>query len=126
MAVENVLQRITGISAVDLSAKQFYALQLISGTDNLFSLATAATQKPGGILQNKPTAGQAIDAAVLGEIKYIAGGTIHNGDKLTANSSGKLIATVTNKDCVWGIARTEAADGDIATMEGSVGLTLSS
>jgi hypothetical protein len=125
MAVENILMRESGTSAVDLSAKQYYALQRISGTDNLFSLATAATQKPGGILQNKPTAGQAIDTAILGQIKYIAGGTIHNGDKLTATTSGKLIATTTDKDCVWGVADGEASDGDTATMTGSVGGTLS-
>lgn len=126
MAVENILLRIGGTALSDLSAKQFYALQLVSGTDFGFNLATAATQKPGGILQNKPTSGKAVDAAVLGIAKYLAGGTIHVGDRLTATSTGKLIATTTDKDSIWGTALTEASDGDVATMlVGSVGATLS-
>jgi hypothetical protein len=125
MAVENVLLRISGPAASDLSAKQFYALQLVSGTDFSFNLATAATQKPGGILQNKPTAGLAVDAAITGLIKYLAGGTIHVGDRLTATSTGKLIATTTDKDGLWGMAVTEAVDGDVATMLAPCPATLS-
>ena len=116
MAVENALIKVGGIAQSDLSAKQFYALQLISGTDFGFNLATAATQKPAGILQNKPTSGKAADACFVGISKAVAGGTIHVGDKVTATSTGALVATTTDKDCIWGIALTEAVSGDIFTM----------
>jgi hypothetical protein len=116
MALENILLRIGGKAASDLRLKQFYALQLVSGTDYGFNLATAATQKPGGILQNKPNTGQAVDAAVLGICKYLAGGTVAVGDSLTPTTTGKLIATTSAKDFVWGRALTAADDGDVATM----------
>ena len=119
MSTENILRRINGYAVSDLSDKQYYALQLVSGTDKGFNLATAATQQPGGVLQNKPTLGRAVDAAVLGEIKYIAGGNIAVGDKLTANAEGKLIATTTDGDNIWGVALNAAVDGDIASMEGA-------
>lgn len=116
MAVENIKDMLSGPAQSDLSKKQFYALQLISGADFGFNLATGATQNAGGILQNKPTAGQAVQAAVLGLCKYKAGGTIHVGDKLTSHTDGTLIATTTDGDHIWGTAMTEAVSGDIATM----------
>lgn len=117
MGKENIIKRINGVALSDLSAKQYYALQLISGTDFGFNLATAATQAPGGVLQNKPNINQAIDSAVLGTCKYIAGGTIAVGDKLTTDSAGKLIATTTDGDNIWGVALDAADADDIATME---------
>lgn len=116
MGKENITERINGVAASDLSDYQYYALQLVSGTDFGFNLATAATQAPGGILQNKPESGQAVDAAVQGICKYRAGGTINVGNKLTADTDGMLIATTTDGDNIWGVALDEALDGDIATM----------
>jgi hypothetical protein len=121
MAVENILYRIPGVAVSDLSAKQFYALQLVSGTDNGFNLATAATQKPGGILQNKPASGKAVDSAVLGVCKALAGGTIHVGDRVTSHTDGTLIATTTAKDYAWGVSLTEASAGDVFTMLVNIG-----
>jgi hypothetical protein len=116
MALENILARVGGKAVASLATKQYYALQLVSGTDYGFNLATAATQKPGGILQNAPAINQAVDACFLGISKYVAGGTVAVGDKLTANSSGKLVATTTDKDCIWGIALTAADADDVASM----------
>jgi hypothetical protein len=121
MALENILCRI-GLKAVsDLRTYQFYALQLVSGTDLGANLATASTQKPGGILQNKPNTNQAVDAAFVGICKYLAGGTIHVGDRLTATTDGTLIATTTIKHFTWGYALTEASSGDVATMWVNIG-----
>jgi hypothetical protein len=116
MALENILLKIGGKAVSDLRLKQFYALQLVSGTDYGFNLATASTQKPGGILQNKPNTNQAVDAAVFGICKYIAGGSIAVGDSLTPTSTGALIATTSAKDFVWGRALVAASTGDVATM----------
>jgi len=113
MALEQIVCKI-GLKALsDLSTKQFYALQLISGTDYGCNLATASTQKPGGVLQNKPTSGKAADSVFVGLTKAVAGGTIHVGDRVTATSDGTFVATTTAKDFTWGYSLTEASSGDV-------------
>jgi len=113
MALEQVLYKIGLKAASDLSEKQFYALQLISGTDYSCNLATASTQKPGGVLQNKPASGKAADSMFVGISKCVAGGTIHNGDRITPTTDGTFVATTTAKDFTWGYSLTEASSGDV-------------
>lgn len=106
-----------------IAGASFAALQYTAGklgatqTDFVVDPATAATDKPGGIIQNKPTANQPADCIMLGVSKYKAGDVVHVGDKLTATTGGKLIPTITDVDNYWGWALSECtADGDIGTM----------
>lgn len=82
-------------AAADLSAKQFYAVKITAA--RAVNLASTGGEAIYGILQNKPTSGQAADVGLMGISKAIAGGTIAAGDYLMTDTSGKLItATSTN------------------------------
>ena len=59
--------------------------------DRTVVLAAAIGAQIYGVLQNKPTTGQAADVAFVGISKAVAGGTITRGDKLMTNASGQLI-----------------------------------
>ena len=101
----------TGAST--LIAKQYYLVK--QHTDGTLILASAATDKFVGVLQNKPAVGAAGIVRFIGTTKVIAGGTINPGDLVTANSDGKVVATTTTKDRVLGTAILKAAcsSGDI-------------
>jgi hypothetical protein len=121
MALEQVVCKIGLKALADLSAKQFYALQLVSGTDYGCTLATAATYKPGGVLQNKPTLNKAADSMFVGITKAVAGGTIHVGDRVASHTDGTFVVTVTAKDFTWGISLTEASAGDVFSFFVNIG-----
>jgi len=99
-------------AGADLSALQFTAV--ILGSDKAVVGATTTTAPIIGILQNKPTSGQAAAVAVMGVAKAKAGGTWGSGDKLTATTGGLLIATTTEPNHYVGIALEDAASGDVA------------
>lgn len=97
-------------AGADLSAKQFYAVKLSAA--RAVNLMAASTDDCYGILQNKPTSGQAADVGIFGVSKAIAGAAISAGAKLMANSSGKVITFVggsANTLVGWAI---EAASAD--------------
>lgn len=112
MAGTEDIKCITLEAGADLSALQFTAIGL--GVDKLAASAVAATAPIVGILQNKPTAGQAAAVAVSGVAKAKAGGAWSSGDSLTATTGGVLIATTTNNHHIVGVALEDAATNDIA------------
>lgn len=101
----------TFTASADLSAKQFYAV-VISGSRTVGLAAANAGMR--GILQNKPTSGQAADICIEGVCKAIAGGTITAGNKLQVDLNGKLIANTTGADAYTvAVANESAVAGDI-------------
>lgn len=103
----------TSIAAgADLSALQYTALKL--GADRVVVSCTSNNEPIVGILQDKPAAaGRAAKVGVKGISKAIAGGSISSGDKLTATTGGKLIATTTNNHYIIGHAMEDAASNDV-------------
>lgn len=89
MATELIFQTFTGVAAADLSAKQFYAVSL--DTSGTLNLATAA-KNIDGILQNKPTTGQAATVARDGFTKAAisASSNVAIGDLLEVDTLGTL------------------------------------
>ena len=87
----------TFLAAADLSAKQWYWVKVTA--DNTVNVCAATTDKPIGILQNKPSgSGQA--AVVM----------IHGVSKASADASvtvGSVVGTSTDGQCV---SVTEAED----------------
>lgn len=81
-------------ASADLSGKQFYAVK-ITGS-RVVGLTAAAADLTYGILQNKPSSGQACDVAIFGITKAVAGASITAGAKLMANSSGQIITFTTS------------------------------
>ncbi len=99
------------LAAGDLSAHAGKILQKNANADEV-ALATAATQKLIGILQNKPAAaGRAATVQVAGIAKVIAGAAVTAGALLTTNASGLAITfvpTAATVEWVIGIAMTGA------------------
>ena len=99
-------------AAADLSAKQFYCVEITAaGTVNV---CNAAADVVVGILQNKPVAGEACEIPEEGIVKGIASGVIAVGAWVGTDANGKLVAKTTDKDFVYGQAlEAGAVDGDI-------------
>ena len=96
----------------DLSSKNGYIAQKdAAGT---VSIASAATDDLHGIILDGGEDGQQTLVATLGsglKVSAYAGGTINEGDAVTANASGECIATTTKGDVVIGHADTPGASG---------------
>lgn len=86
----------------DLSAKQFYAVEVIAATGSGLTGSAialpAATGNPVlGILQNAPLLGEAAEVMAEGISKGICGDTVSVGDVLMAQDTGKWIKATTGK-----------------------------
>jgi hypothetical protein len=100
----------------DLSTKQFYLVELGAAADEI-DVCDGAGDIAIGVLQNKPTAGQAAEVAMGGFCKAIASGAITKGAAVGTDGSGKLVTKSSNNDWCIGRARDAAtADGDIITL----------
>ncbi len=99
----------------DLSTHQYKFVKL---TANGIELCAAVTDKPFGVLQNAPTAGQAAEVMRVGLTKLIAGGTIAIGAAIgtgaTALAAAKTLGTDTTHFNV-GVADEAAVVNDIFT-----------
>lgn len=82
--------------------------------DEHVAISSAATQKHIGIAQNASAAAEDIlEVSVGGGAKGLAGGTIADGDLLTSDSSGRLVATTTANDKIIAQAKEAAVVGDL-------------
>ncbi len=82
---------LTFTAAADLSAKQFYLMELASGGVNV---ANAAGNYCIGVLQNEPTSGQAAWVRCDGVSRCIASEAIAVNDLIAATSAGKAKVAV--------------------------------
>lgn len=101
-------------AAADLSAKQYFIVKLDS--NGKVALAAAATDAFIGVLQNKPKSGENAEVRLInaeGTLKVKLGGTVSKDGLVTANSSGKGVATTTVGDFLLGRAMEAGVDGDI-------------
>lgn len=104
----------------DLSGKQFYALEI--GATGTLDVCDGATDLVVGILQNKPTAGQAVAVRSEGFSKLIAGGAITRGDRVGTTNAGKGVTKTADADNWFGIAHsTSTTDGDIIVVQLCIG-----
>lgn len=98
---------------------QFLAVKLSSTADRTVSLITTSTERPYGILQNKPSTGIAANIGIEGVSKAIAGTTtILNGIGLMFGSSGVVVPFTTNSSgfCIGQAIEAPTAVGQIFTM----------
>lgn len=103
-------------SAASLLDKQNYIVYV--SAKGVVTIASAATHKVMGTVVNKPQTGAGANIEVQlpfggGSGKVIAGGSIAIGDKLTADSAGKAVATTTQNNYVFGVAIEPADAGDV-------------
>lgn len=80
------------VAAADLRTHQFKFVKITAA--RTVGLCTATTDKPIGVLQNKPNTGEAAEVLVIGVTEVVAGETIAAGDKLTVNAVAKAVNDV--------------------------------
>lgn len=101
-------------AGADLSAKQFYAVELTAA--NTVNVCNAATDRPIGILQNKPRANEAAAVCHNGRTYARADGgsvAIAVGDLVGPAAGGKLIKKATADFSTIGTALSAAAADDL-------------
>jgi len=101
-------------AAADLSAKQFHFVKLDS--NGKAALCAAATDVPCGVLQNKPSAGQAATIVVMGETKISSDAALNEGDLIGTSSDGQADAKLPGTDT------TEYVVGQMKTATGGAGV----
>jgi hypothetical protein len=83
----------TFIAGADLSEKQYHLVELDNGTGRV-TAADNATDRPIGVLQNTPKAGEAADVLIVGGSKVVAGGTASAGQPAFTSASGTAVTAV--------------------------------
>ena len=77
----------TFTASADLSAKQYYFVKM-SG-ENTVTVCAAVTDKPIGVLQNKPASGEQAIVTVFGVSKVSADATLAAGDVVGTSADGQ-------------------------------------
>ena len=92
MAYENTMGSVvqTFEAAADLSAKQYYLVKL--DANGKVVVCAATSDVPVGVLQNKPTSGQAAEVLVCGVSKVSSDAAIDEGKLLKTSADGQVAA----------------------------------
>lgn len=77
----------TMTASADLSSKQYYFVKM-SG-DNTVTVCAAVTDKPIGVLQNKPESGESAVVRVAGVSKVSADATLAAGNVIGTSADGQ-------------------------------------
>lgn len=115
MAYEVPLLNVPGlVAAADLSAKQFYFVELTAaGTVNVCG---AATDKAIGVLQNKPdAAGRVAEVMAIGISKVSSDAALSRHDLIGPSADGQADAKVPGTDT------TEYIHGQVIVASGAAG-----
>lgn len=119
MAFEGPQHKIPGLVAGgDLSTKQYHFVKI--SADNTVVICAATTDKPIGVLQNKPTSGQAAEVCSAGVTKIVGDADLAAGDSIGTSSDGQAAAyTVsdTTKYIVGQVVLSNTAAGGIITAD---------
>jgi hypothetical protein len=100
-------------AASDLTGKVHYLAKVDSNGE--IALAAAGTDVVLGVITEEAVADKPVTVQYDGQGKAIAGGSITAGARLTSDGSGKVVATTSAGDKVFGIALTAADSGDIVS-----------
>ena len=105
-------------AGADLSAKQYYFVKLDSAGKAIVCAGT--TDKPIGVLQNKPTSGQTAEITVLGVSKVSTDAALAIDDLIGTSADGQAAAYVngtdTTKYIVGRALVTSGGAGEITTI----------
>lgn len=99
----------------DLSAKEMFAVNMDATDDDNVNLAADASAIPFVLIDGEDGSSAKADGSIAlsGRTKVKLGGTVAPGDKLTADSVGKWIATVTDTDHYGAIAMQIGVANDV-------------
>jgi hypothetical protein len=81
------------VAGEDLSAKQYHFVKIDNGDGDVVAVS-AATDRPIGVLQNTPTAGQIAEVTIVGGTKVEAGGSASAGQGVFASASATAVTLV--------------------------------
>lgn len=113
MAVDQALQCVTLLAAADLSAKQFFFVDI--NTSGQAAVAGDGAQAVG-VLQNDPAAaGREASVAIGGRTKVSIGLALTAGDEVASDAAGECVPSVTG-DAILGICVEGGANGDIGSI----------
>ncbi len=115
MATEGIISSIPGLTAsADLSALQ-YRFVTMSGADTVN--VSGVSESAIGVLQNKPTSGQAANVAAVGSVsKITASAAIAAGVNIATAANGKAVTAGAGVDVVGQAIEAAGADNDIISM----------
>jgi hypothetical protein len=119
MAYTIPVQTLSFEAAADLSAKQFYFVKMATG--GKVDVCAAATDKPCGVLLNKPTSGQTAEVGVLGVFKVSSDAALAVGDAIGPSGDGQADAKTYGSDITEFVAgqvieASNAAGGLVSAM----------
>ncbi|GIV81829.1 MAG: hypothetical protein KatS3mg051_1183 [Anaerolineae bacterium] len=104
-------------AAADLSAKQYYFVKVDS--NGKAAVCAATTDKPVGVLQNKPKQGQEAQIMALGITKVSSDAALNEGDLIGTSADGQADAKVPGTDTteyvVGQVLTATTAAGGLAT-----------
>lgn len=107
---------ISFVAGEDLSSSQYKFVML--HTDGTVKACSATTDIPIGVLQNKPTSGQAAEVALLGWTKVQSDAALSIGNVVGTSADGQAAAyaagTDTTKYLSGIVTKASGAAGDIA------------
>jgi hypothetical protein len=116
--IANYVLKITLVAAADLSALKYNFVKLDSA--GKAAAITGLTDKPIGILQNAPVAGEEAEVLVMGGSKLVVGsGGLTEGAAVKTSAAGLGIALTVGTDTTHylvGQSLTEAAASAYATV----------
>jgi len=115
VTTENRILDVSYEAAEDLNADQFRFVVLASGK---VRRPDSAAERPHGILQNNPAAGEAAQVRIEGISKLRAGGAITEGamvklEYVSAADAGKGLATTSAGDYIRGLSVEPAGAEDV-------------
>jgi len=118
MAFEGPQIKIPGLTAsADLSAKQYYFVKM-SG-EKTVTVCAGATDIPCGVLQNKPTSGQAAEVCAIGVSKVSGDADLDAGHLIGTSGDGqadrKIAGTDTTEYVVGQVMLGNGAAGGLIT-----------
>lgn len=115
----NAAVKTTFTAGADLSAKQYTFVKIDNGTSNVVAVS-GATDRPIGVLQNAPTAGQAAEVCIVGGTKVKVGGSASAGQPAFSSASATAVTlafgTTGSAAYVVGTFIEAAAAGEIGTV----------
>lgn len=96
MAYEIPTLNFTLEAAADLSAKQYFFVKV--DANGKAALCAAATDKPVGVLQNKPESGESAEIMALGISKVSSDAALNEADLIGTSADGQADAKVPGTD----------------------------
>lgn len=113
----NAAVKTTFVAGEDLSAKQYHFVKIDNGDGEVVAVS-GATDRPIGVLQNAPTAGQAAEVTIVGGTKVKCGGSASFGQPLFASASATAVTLAygTTASAAYGVGTfiENAAAGAVA------------